>query len=150
MQPRQLDFTDFSQVLADIERLQRQGYDRAATWDLAQTCEHLAFFIESSIDGPNYHVPWIFKVLFGRMFLKRILNQRTMKPGVPTPQKPLPLPGGNVEAAVARLKNAIDRFQKHEGDYFPSPFFGRMTPEEWRELHLIHCAHHLGNLILRT
>ena len=29
----------------------------------------------------------------------------------------------------------------------PSPFFGRLTPDQWRQLHLIHTAHHLSFLV---
>ena len=146
MQLRQLDFKDFSQVLADVEQLQRAGYERAGQWDLAQVCEHVTYFMKGSLDGHPYRVPWVFKVLFGRLVLRRILNAGKMKPGAPTPQKPLPAPGGDVATAVAGLKDAITRLQAHAGELHASPFFGYLTPEQWRDLHLIHCAHHLAFL----
>ena len=60
-----------------------------------------------SLDGHQFKVPWIFKVLFGRMVLRRILTNRKMKRGVFTPQKPLPEPGGDEIAAVTRLKTRL-------------------------------------------
>src|SRR5262245_16906359 len=109
-------------------------------------CDHLAYFMQGSLDGFTFRVPWLLKFLFGRMALRRILKERRMKADVPTPQKPLPAPGGDETAAVERLKQQMERLRNHQGELHASPFFGYLTPEEWRELHLIHCAHHLGNL----
>jgi len=147
MVKRDLEYRDFKEVLAELDRIRAGDYERAGGWDLAQVCDHLSFFIQGSLDGATYRVPWLLKVLLGRLVLRRILKQRRMKAGVPTPQKPLPQPGGDEAAAVARLKHQIERLQAHAGELHDSPFFGHLTPDQWRELHLIHCAHHLGFLI---
>lgn len=146
MPSRDLDFRTFAEAHAELDRLHRRGYEKLGNWDLAQICEHLAFFIDGTLDGHKIKVPWLFKVLFGRMVLKRILSQRRMKTGVFTPQKPLPEPGGDEGAAVDHLKDSLARLEKHQGEMFDSPFFGHLTPEQWRDLHLIHCAHHFGFL----
>src|SRR5262245_9596482 len=138
MAPRELQFRDFDEALAELDRLHRGGYSKLGGWDLAQACDHLAYFIRGSLDGFTFKVPWLFKVLFGRLVLRRILKRRRMSAGGPTPQKPLPAPGGDEAAAVARLKGEIGRLLAHPGELQPSPFFGRLTPEQWRELHLIH------------
>src|SRR5207253_866403 len=111
------------------DRLHRGGYDRLGQWDLAQICDHLAFFIRESLDGFTFRVPWVFKFLFGRLVLRRILTTGKMKSGAPTPQNPLPTPGGDEAAAVARLKDVIERFCAHQGELHVSPFFGYLTPE---------------------
>jgi hypothetical protein len=150
MQSRDLDFRDTKTVGEEIDRLHKDNYEKTGSWDLAQACNHLTYFIEGSLDGHPYRVPWFLKVLFGRLVLHRILKQRRMKPGGPTPQKPLPLPGDDEAAAVARLKQALQRLESHQGELHASPFFGYLTPQQWRDLHLIHCAHHLGFLIPKT
>ncbi|MBX7105268.1 MAG: DUF1569 domain-containing protein [Gemmataceae bacterium] len=141
---RQLEFHSFHDVRNELDRLRKNGYTKLGTWDLAQACEHLTFFVSGPMDGHPYKVPWLLKTLFGRMVLKRILSGRQMKNGVPTPQKPLPAPGGDEAAAIDRLKSAIARLEAHQGPWHDSPFFGHLTPEQWRELQLIHCQHHLG------
>lgn len=146
MQQRTLEFKDGAEVVAELDRLQRGGYVPRGTWDLFQACDHLAYFVEGSLDGHQFKTPWLLKVLFGRFVLRRILKSGKMKAGVPTPQKPLPAAGGDVAAAVARLTNALDRVFTHQGELHASPFFGYLTPAEWRRLHLIHCAHHLSFL----
>lgn len=150
MEPRQLEFKDFTQVLAEVDQLHQHGWNKQGQWDLAQVCDHLAYFVEGSLDGHSYHVPWLLKVLFGRLVLGRILKHRRMKQGAPTPQKPLPAAGGDEAAAVARLQRALTRLQNHQGELHDSPFFGHLTPEQWRDLHLIHCGHHLGYLTPKT
>jgi hypothetical protein len=44
----------------------------------------------------------------------------------------------------------MDRLRTHQGEMHASPFFGYLTPQQWRDLHLIHCAHHLGYLIPKS
>jgi hypothetical protein len=147
MPKRNLEFRELSEVLPEVDRLHTAGYEKAGTWDLAQTCDHLAYFIEATLDGANFRVPWLVKVLFGRIALRSILKHRRMREGATTPQKPLPAPGGDEAAAVTRLKRAIERLLAHQGELHDSPFFGHLTPEQWRELHTIHCAHHLAFLV---
>jgi Protein of unknown function (DUF1569) len=143
---RQLAFTDYAEVLAEVDRLHRGGYEKLGQWDLAQIGDHLTYFMLASLDGPTFRVPWLLKVLLGRLVLRRILKTRRMKPGAPTPQKPPPTAGGDESAAVTRFKQTVARLQAHRGELVASPFFGYLTPEQWRDLHLIHCAHHLGYL----
>jgi Protein of unknown function (DUF1569) len=146
MNHRKLDFKTYDDALAEVERLHRGGYVKQGNWDLAQICDHVNFFMVGSLDGHQIRVPWIVKVLFGRMVLRRILTQRRMKLGGFTPQKPLPAPGGDEAAAVARFKQTVERLKTHQGDLLASPFFGYLTPEQWRDLHVIHAGHHLGFL----
>jgi len=146
MLQRILEFKDRADVVAELERLRRGGYTPRGKWDLFQMCDHLAYFVEGSLDGHQFTTPWLFKALFGRLVLRRILKTGKMKSGVPTPQKPTPQAGGDEAAAVARLTSALDRLFSHEGELHASPFFGYLTPDEWRRLHLIHCAHHLSML----
>lgn len=146
MAQRELILKDFRAVLAELDRLQNDGYTQLGQWNLAQICDHLAYFIDGSLDGYTFRVNWLFKTLFGRIALRSILSKRQMKSGIPTPQKPLPESGIDEAAAVARLRRAIERLEAHQGELHDSPFFGHLTPEEWRTLHLVHCTHHLAFL----
>jgi uncharacterized protein DUF1569 len=146
MPPRQLDLKDLSAVSAEVDRLHRGGYEKLGQWDLTQACDHLGFFIKGSLDGWRIRVPWLFKFLFGRMSLRRILTQRKMKIGGFTPYKPVPPPGQDEAAAVESFKGLIQRLVAKDATFHDSPFFGHLTPEQWREIHLIHCNHHLAFL----
>ena len=50
----------------------------------------------------------------------------------------------------SRLRAVVERFKGHSGPLHPSPAFGRLTPEQWREVHLWHCEHHLSFLLPRA
>src|SRR5258708_13396867 len=123
MQSRDLDFRDTKTVGEEIDRLHKDNYEKTGSWDLAQACNHLTYFIEGSLDGHPYRVPWFLKVLFGRLVLHRILKQRRMKPGGPTPQKPLPLPGDDEAAAVAPPQQTPPRLQSPPSAPPPPPLF---------------------------
>ncbi len=146
MAQRQLDFKTIDEAFAEVDRLQQGGYTKLGQWDLAQICDHVTFFVRGSLDGHQFRVPWLLKILFGRLVIKRILGKRQMKAGVFTPQKPLPESGGDESASVARYKQTMERLRSHQGELIDSPFFGHLTPQQWRDLHLIHSAHHLGFL----
>jgi len=146
MKPRRLQFNNYAEVRAEVDRLHRGAYEKVGRWDLARVCDHLTYFMRAALEGPTFRVPWLFKVLFGRLVLRRILSQQRMKAGVPTPQKPLPAPGGDEAAAVERFKQVTERSGSHVGEMHDSPFSGHLTPEQWREFQRIHCAHHLGFL----
>jgi hypothetical protein len=150
MPRRALDLRSFEEVLAEVARLQRDGYDRAGQWDLAQICDHCAVWIEYTLDGFPFRIPWFVRMFLGRWMLRRVLRQRQFAAGVPTPQKNLLGPGADLVAAEHRLQRAIDRLQLPAVVTHPSPLFGTLTPDEWRELHLIHCQHHLSFLVPRS
>ena len=145
MPARELSFKSAADVNAELDRLAR-GCDKAGAWDLAQVCDHLDYFLKASLDGAQFKVPWLIKVLFGGMARRRILATGKMKSGVPTPQRPLPVAGGDPVAAIARLKSTLARFDAHQGEFPDSPFFGPMTTDEVRKVQFTHCAHHLGYL----
>lgn len=147
MQAQELQFGSFEEALTYAEQLHTRGYERAGNWDLGQVLDHLTYFMKGALDGYTFKVPWILKVLLGKMVLRRILKEKRMKRGVFTPQKPLPEPGQDDVAALERFRETARRFVAHTGEYQPSPFFGVMTREEVRELNLLHCRHHLGYLI---
>lgn len=143
---RELTFRTFGDVIKELQLLQSRGYKKLGNWDLAQVCDHLRYFIDGSLDGYQFQVPWLIRWLFGKYVLKRTLSAGKMPVGKFTPQKPLPAPGGDETTAVAALEKSLDRFVNHHGEYAVSPFFGQMTRDECQQLALIHCAHHLGFL----
>ncbi|MFN0054445.1 MAG: DUF1569 domain-containing protein [Planctomycetales bacterium] len=148
---RELSYGSVEEVLADVDRLEA-GCNRSGNWDLPQTCSHLAFFVEGALEGGAFSVPWLLRKLFGRPILRRILSQGRMKTGVPAPKESVPTTGEGIAAdptAVDRLRRALKRMWDHQGEFHDSPFFGHLTPEEWRRLTLIHCAHHLSFLCTR-
>ena len=52
MERRRIVFERVEEAAADIERLQRDGYEKLGQWSLSQICEHLAIFL----NGTRSHI----------------------------------------------------------------------------------------------
>ncbi len=147
MDRRELDFHSFDEVVVEIEHLHAGGYRRVGNWDLAQVCRHLSVSLESALSGASFKWPWLVRKLIGPRALRRVLRTRKIPPGVKAPIALHPAPGGDVAEAVQRVTDLLRRVRTHTGEFHPHPFFGALSPEQTRDMHLIHCAHHLGFLI---
>jgi hypothetical protein len=87
------------------------------------------------------------RVTAGKRILRKILETRSMVVGGPTMPETVAEPGGEDAAGVDLLRTSALRFEKHQGPFFPSPLFGQMDREDWLQLQLVHCAHHLSFLL---
>jgi hypothetical protein len=149
LQRRTLEFRSPDEVIADLRRLEQEGYLRLGNWTLGQVCDHLAIFFRGSLEGFGKPFPWPVRVLLGKPMLASIMRKRGFRTGLKVPRRFLPGEPGDDAEAVARLVGLVERFRDHPGEYEPSPIFGRLSRGQWTDLHLIHSAHHLGFLVPR-
>ncbi len=153
---RVLEFADFGEVLSDVENLYANGYEQRGQWDLAQVCDHLAMWVMFSMEGfPRAGLPmrwllWSIRIFTGRRELRRVLESGTMTPGGPTFRSTVFPAQRDPAEALKRLKRTVTKFESFSGSHHSSPVYGPLTHEQWRRLHLIHCAHHLGFLTSRV
>jgi hypothetical protein len=146
MTRRPLDFHTIDEAIVDLDRLHHAGYDPSGNWGLAQICNHLAIFVRGSLEGFSApRPPWYIRLL-APLFVRRMLKTRRMAEGLRIPQELQPPAGTDEAREVEELKALLHRFQEHKGPLHPSPFAGDLSYDTWRELHLIHCAHHLSFL----
>jgi hypothetical protein len=146
---RPLDFQDLNEVIADVQHLHNSEYDRVANWSLAQVCDHLAIFFRGSLDGFSQKLPWLIRVLFGPLIFRSIIRRRRMGENIKVPRGFLPGDPREDAPAVEQFVGLVQRYQAHADEYQPSPLFGQLTRNEWTQLHLIHCSHHLSFLLPR-
>ena len=152
MEDRRLSFSEVQQVMPEVYRLRDQGYTQMGSWDLTQTCEHLADWMSFPFDGfpkPPWFIAWMFPIMrltVGKSSLKRILATGEMGRGVPTMPETVYSVGRSPEKAIERLARSLERLRISEEPIYPSPVFGAMTKEELSRLQLVHCSHHLGFL----
>ena len=147
MERRTIRFHTLAEVTAETERLLAAGYDRVGVWSLGQICDHMAIVTTMSMDGFPSKMPWPVRVAARWIFLKRILAHHVFRKRMPAPKYVLPPANSDDAAGVERLRAALQRFGAHTGPFAPSPIFGDLTPEQWREIHLWHCEHHLSFLL---
>jgi hypothetical protein len=146
MERRTVRFPGYDDVVAEAESLLASGYDRAGNWGLAQVCHHLAAVMEMSLDGFPSRFPWFVRLGARWFVLGSILKHRVFRRRVAAPQFLLPPDPADEATALARLQAAVERLKGHAGEMQPSPVFGRLSPEQWREVHLWHCEHHFSFL----
>lgn len=152
-QRRDLVLRSLDDMIRDVETLLTAGYDKVGKWDLGQVCGHIAKWLSYPIDGfpkPGCFlgsVLWLIRITVGKRIKKKILATGRFRDGGPTMPDSLVGAGADEVAAVAKLKETVERFKRHTGAIHPSPLFGKMNREELTRLHLIHCAHHLSFLI---
>ncbi len=149
---RSVHFGTFDDVLHDIEEVTRAaavgGVRPLGNWSPGQNLEHLAKFLACSLDGFDGDPPLGLK-LFGRT-LRLVMGKKIFVNPVPPglklpPDVPfLPADEVSVEDGAAELKREIERVQNGEAFIPASPFFGKLSREQWIELHLRHAELHMS------
>jgi hypothetical protein len=153
---RQLRYESFQEILADVEHLQRAGYDMAGQWNLAQVCGHCTTWLKCPVAGyPKISfltkLPmWIVRKTIAPKVLAEVLHSGEMKSGTRTLPGTVPPADSQLPSMIAELRLAIAEFEAHTGEYAPSPFFGQLTRAQLQKLHLVHCCHHLSFLQPKT
>ncbi|MCB1193193.1 MAG: DUF1569 domain-containing protein [Leptospiraceae bacterium] len=147
MKRRQIKFTSYTDVINDIENLYAKGYTKLGKWSLGQMCQHLSFYLRGSLDGFGFKLPWIIRKVFGRFLLRKQLANPVMKTSQPTIPASVYQENSEDAKAVSEAKELLSRLSLSNGPLHPSALYDELTVDEWRELHLIHAAHHLSFLI---
>jgi hypothetical protein len=143
---RTLRYHDYDEVLADADALLAKGYERAGNWSLGQICDHLAVTMEKSLDGFPSLMLWPVRVVARWFVLKKVLRHEPFRRRVAAPAYLLPPDSDGDWAGLERLRAVITRLKGQVEEMQPSPVFGRLSPEQWREVHLWHCEHHFSFL----
>ena len=143
---RELEFDDFDEVIADIEALQQGGYERVGEVGLGRTCEILSEAIDQSLRGAGTKDSWIQR-LVAQYCLRRALKQRRMPDCFHLPQElESHQPDEEYPDAVGKYKTMIQRLRSTY-EYPPHPTYGKLAPDVWEQMHLMHAAHRLSYLL---
>ncbi len=149
MERRDLSFSSYDDLLAEIARLRERGYEQRGQWSLGQICGHLSYYLRGSLEGFGFKLPWLLRKLVGRPLLRRRLRTGRIADGGRTIPASVPPTGVDEEAAAAEACHLLERLRDNREPLHPSPLFDRLTPDEWRIMHLMHAAHHLSFLVPR-
>lgn len=147
---RTLHFETYRDIADEISSLRANAYRPLGQWSLGQTCGHLAYYFRGSLEGFGFSLPWVVRVLFGRPFVNRAMRTGVMKPGLRTVPDSLISTERSDAAEDALLEDCLlwlERLSENEEPLHVSPLAGKLTNEEWRRLHCVHAAHHLGFLV---
>jgi hypothetical protein len=142
---RVLHFATLDEVVADAERLVASPQvTTLGTWPLERLLTHLTFAINGSLDGIDQKAPLYIR-LFVRPFRNRFLT-RTMRAGFKLPKQfeASFFPSSpSVEVALEQLRHAVER-SKVQPMIACHPVLGKLSHEQWTQLHLRHAELHLS------
>ena len=142
---RQLHFETYQEILQDVRKLGAGPSRQLGNWSLGEICQHLAKTMDMSIDGSQAKFPWIMRKI-GPLLKKRFLS-RPMPAGYTVPKGAGLLPdAGETAAGLAALEKAVARINQ-TGHRSPHVLFGKMTREEWDQLHMRHSELHLSFIV---
>ena len=145
---RKLHYDSFEDLLNDAGRLASGKYHQIGNWSLGRMLKHLANAMHSSIDGVDMKVPWFLKLL--RPLIKRRFIKGPFPSGFQLNKEAAAVlvaePSTTVEEGTTALREAIDRLGR-ETKRSPHPAVGRLSVEEWNQLHLRHAEMHMSHLV---
>ncbi|WP_406697701.1 DUF1569 domain-containing protein [Singulisphaera sp. Ch08] len=145
---RTLSFATLDRVMPDVDRL-LEGHETVGNWSLGQICNHLAGAIAGSVEGFPFHAPWIFRKTLGAVSRRRVFKTGRMATGIPLPARYSPKPDLDPRAEAEALRATLRFYAGFQEPLALHPVFGRLTRDEWNQLHAIHCAHHLSFVLPR-
>jgi hypothetical protein len=143
---RTLTFTSYSEVIKEIESLQKNGYKQGKNWNLGQICRHLAYYYKGALDGFPKMLPWIIRVTIGKLSLKQVLSKAESKEDSQTDPKSVFPPEPDEKLAIEEALLLLKRLEQNTSPLHPSGFFGDLTNDQWKILNLGHASHHLSFL----
>jgi hypothetical protein len=142
---RQLRFASFDEMVADAERLVSSPNTKMlGNWPLGPLLGHLATAINSSIDGTFGLAPWYIRVV-GPFFKRRFMT-KGMSAGFRLPKaiESNYFPAGrSPQEGLDEVRKAVGRTRTEQmtGRH---PVLGKLTNDEWTQLHLRHSELHLS------
>ncbi|MBN4052484.1 DUF1569 domain-containing protein [bacterium AH-315-K20] len=149
---RSVHFGTLEDLLGDLDEVAKAdaaGRVRPlGNWSPGQNLQHLAKFLACSLDGFGGDPPLGLK-LFGRV-LRLVMGKKIfikpVPPGIKLPSDVPFLPADEVSVAdgAADLRREIERVQSGAAFIPASPLFGKLSREQWIELHLRHAELHMS------
>jgi len=143
---RTLHFASLAEVSRDAETLAAApDVTTIGNWTLGQILMHLARAMDGSIDGIDFRASWPLR-LVGRWMRNRFLLG-PMPAGLQLPEHASRALVSDADlttsAALDALRKAIQR-QATEAHREPHGVFGRLSRQQWEQLHLRHSELHLS------
>ncbi len=141
---------DLKKLILFLRSLSLESLVTEGEWNLAQIFNHTAQSIEYSIDGYPQHKPAFFKETIGPLAFKAFSAWGKMTHGLAEniPGAPLVLSEQQVQSALARLEQAIIKFDQYQGAFQPHFAYGVLNKQEYALAHVLHLNNHFEEIRL--
>ncbi len=149
--PERLKLKSLDDVSARLDALERSAAPSAeGSWSVAQVLIHCAQSIEYSVSGYPAAKGALFQKTVGRLALRKFLGAGAMSHDLaaPIPKAPEPPASSTLADGISRLRRAIAAFRSHPGELAPHFAYGKVTREQYEQVHAMHVANHLEKVRL--
>jgi hypothetical protein len=135
-------FAELEEVLRKIES--SSGVTSTRGWSPSRALAHCAQSIEYSVTGFPKPRSWLFTSTIGPIAARRFVGRGSLSHDLTAaiPGAPEIAEQGELGAAVARLRSAVESFREHRAALKPHFAYGRLEPEAYEALHAMHFADH--------
>jgi len=143
---RELKFNTLDEILNDVEHLCQGKVRSLGNWSPGQNVRHLTILMLGCLDGIDLEVPFLTRMAVS-LAKGRILTKR-MSPGLQLPKAADALLPAETswEEGVQEMRTALIRM-KTESQRHAHPALGKLSREQWDQLHCRHCELHLSFLV---
>lgn len=142
---RKYTFTDFVQVLEQIEILERtQFVETTGVWSYYQILKHCTDHILFSMTNFPYTYNSFLRKTVGKYLLSKLLERGYMLPDGYNGEIETERIEGDDKLALQQLKSAIYSFRKFSREFAIHPLYDIMDKPTWEKFHSIHIANHLS------
>lgn len=145
-QRRTLRFETLDDLLADARSLAGGPIRTTGNWTAGQIIGHVAIVIDGSIDGYHFKLPWPARVYHRFMILNRALREG-IPPGIKIHENArgqfIPPADLTLSDAIEHLTRSVQRAEQR-GMHAADPHFGKLTHEQWVQMHCRHAELHFG------
>ncbi len=144
---RKLRFENLDALLADAEAMASGNARTIGNWSQGQIYKHVGGFMHDCIDGIDFTLPWYMRVV-GRLARGWVLTH--------TPPAGFQLRGSaanalipppvDLEEGLGILRDGVRRLQT-ETQRHASPLIGRLTADQWNQVHCRHAELHFSFIV---
>ena len=142
---RTLSFSSLDDILADAEAMTESSAS-TGNWNAAENIYHVALLIDFLNRGAPFAVPLPMRLLGKTLKLFRI-HVKPIKPGFKAPSEVenafAPPTDITLEAAKQKLRDET-AYAKEHGMNYPSPLFGKLSPDDAVAMNCRHAELHFG------
>lgn len=144
---RELRFKNFEDVRAELAELGKGPVETTGVWSYFQILNHCATAMENSMKGLEREMSWWQKHVKGPLFFRKNARDGFIPAGIKgNPQTAPPERiEGDEKAALTKLHQAMEDFEKFAGKLSVHPRLGKLNKKQWYLFHAMHIANHLGH-----
>ena len=138
-------------VMRWLDRLERASHVTSTTaWPMAAVLEHLAQSVDMSLDGFPQPKSALFQSTLGAAAFAVFKLRGQMTHGLtdPIPGAPVLPQAQDWKPGVARLRAAVQRFQRHTGALQPHFAYGALGQRDFAVAHALHIANHQDAILV--